>query len=92
MLHQRCKIKLQPRASVLIPRVATDATLDIGAISHITGRRSHVRFKKLRYIVLLIEVLCSLCKVAATILICAGIEMLGILDSAPSNNLSNTSL
>lgn len=60
-LRLRHKIKLQPKESVPIPRLATDATLDIGAISHITGGWSHVHFNKVRHIHIqeLMMVLCA---------------------------------
>ncbi|NWU98235.1 POL4 protein, partial [Upupa epops] len=50
MLAQRHKVKIQPKQSWPLPRVATDATLDVGAVSHITGGWSHVNFSKQRHI------------------------------------------
>nr|CAD29590.1 polymerase [Crane hepatitis B virus] len=43
-----CKLRLKPKASVPLPRVATDATPTHGAISHITGGSAVFTFSKVR--------------------------------------------
>ncbi|AAA45738.1 polymerase [Heron hepatitis B virus] len=43
-----CKLTLDPKVSLPLPRVATDATLTHGAISHITGGSAVFTFSKVR--------------------------------------------
>ncbi|AAA45748.1 polymerase [Ross's goose hepatitis B virus] len=43
-----CKLRLNPKVSLPLPRVATDATLTHGAISHITGGCAVFTFSKVR--------------------------------------------
>nr|CAC80817.1 polymerase [Stork hepatitis B virus] len=43
-----CKLTLKPKPSLPLPRVATDATLTHGAISHITGGSAVFTFSKVR--------------------------------------------
>lgn len=43
-----CRLTLNPKVSLPLPRVATDATLTHGAISHITGGSAVFTFSKVR--------------------------------------------
>nr|CAA52700.1 polymerase [Duck hepatitis B virus] len=43
-----CKLRIKPKSSVPLPRVATDATPTHGAISHITGGSAVFTFSKVR--------------------------------------------
>ncbi|AAD21980.1 DNA-directed DNA polymerase [Snow goose hepatitis B virus] len=43
-----CKLQINPKSSVPLPRVATDATPTHGAISHITGGSAVFAFSKVR--------------------------------------------